>query len=253
VRVRTLGGLPCARSHVQIGGVSGLGAGWIGGEPMFGSGFDALSCVYFVLFFIGVGYAIFLVVSGGLSNIDMPNVDIDVPQVNLPGDVQIPGADVHIGGADVPAAVGLDSPDVSVSPLSPITIATFITVFGGLGVITLQFLDIDPRWSLLIATGGALLCSAAMFVFYSRILIGSQSSTQVRGSELIGVEAEVMVPIGETTPGQVSYVTKAGRMSSVARSADGSAIPRGQFVRIVQATGSQVLVQPIALESEPDG
>jgi membrane protein implicated in regulation of membrane protease activity len=220
---------------------------------MFGSGIDALTCVYLTLFFIGLGYAIFIAVSGGLSNIDVPNVDIDVPQVDLPGDVQIPGAEIHIGGPDVPASVGLDSPDVSVSPISPITIATFITVFGGLGVITLQFFEIDPRWSLLIASGGAIACSAIMFLFYSRILIGSQASTEVRRSELIGVEAEVMVPIGDTTPGQVSYVTKAGRMSSVARSADGSAIPRGQPVRIVQVTGSQVLVQRFTPEPESDG
>jgi len=91
-----------------------------------------------------------------------------------------------------------------------------------------------------------------MFLFYSRLLIGSQASTDVRRSELIGREAEVMIPIGETTPGQVSYATKAGRMSSVARSVDGSAIPRGQFVRIVQAAGSQVTVQPIAPEPEQD-
>lgn len=216
---------------------------------MFGSGFDALSCVYFVLFFVGVGYAVFIVIAGGLSNIDMPNVDIDVPQVNLPGDVDIPGANVHIGGTDLPPA-GLDSPDVSVSPLSPITIATFITVFGGIGVITLQFFKIDSRWSLLTATVGALICSGVMFLFYSRILIGSQASTDVRRSELIGVEAEVLVPIGETTQGQVTYVTKAGRMTSLARSADGSAIPRGQSVRIVRATGPQVVVEQMTVEPE---
>ena len=65
---------------------------------MFGSGLDTLNCVYLALFFIGVGYALFIVLTGGLSDIDMPNVDIDIGQIDLPGDVDIPGADIQIGG-----------------------------------------------------------------------------------------------------------------------------------------------------------
>jgi uncharacterized protein YcgI (DUF1989 family) len=53
------------------------------------------------------------------------------------------------------------------------------------------------------------------------------------------------VPIGETTAGQVTYVTRTGRMSSMARSVDGRALPRGQFVEIVQSSGPQVLVRPL--------
>ena len=78
--------------------------------------FTTLNCVYFALFFVGLGYAIFIAVTGGLSDIDMPDVDIDVPQIDLPGDVEVPGVDIQIGGADI-AAGGLDAPDVSVSPL----------------------------------------------------------------------------------------------------------------------------------------
>ncbi len=213
---------------------------------------DTLNCIYFALFFVGVGYAIFIVITGGLSQIDMPDVDIDIPQVDLPGDVDIPGAGIHIGGPDI-AAGGIDAPDVSVSPLSPITIASFVTSFGAIGVIAVQFFDVDPRISLLWATGGAVLISGLMFLFYSQVLIRAQGSSEVRQSELIGLEAEVMVPIGESSPGQVSYVTKAGRMSSMARSTDGSAIRRGQFVRIVRVMGPLVLVKPIGPDSGDEG
>ena len=89
-----------------------------------------------------------------------------------------------------------------------------------------------------------------MFLLYSRVLIGSQASSQVLRGELVGLEAEVSVPIGESSPGQVSYVTKAGRMSSMARSIDGRPIPRGQFVKIVRSQGPQVLVQPAMPEAE---
>jgi len=203
---------------------------------------STLNCVYFGLFALGVGYAIFILISGGLSDIDLPNVDVDIPQINLPGDVDIPGADIHVGGPDI-AAGGLEAPDVSVSPLSPITIASFITAFGGIGVIASQFFKIDPRWSLVWATGGAVVLSGLMYLFYSQFLIKSQGSSEVKAGELIGLPAEVSVPIGAGATGQVAYNTKAGRMLSMARAVDGGEIPRGQLVKIVRVVGHTVLVK----------
>jgi membrane protein implicated in regulation of membrane protease activity len=208
---------------------------------------DTLNCVYFALFLVGLGYALFVVITGGLSDINMPDVDIDVPQIDLPGDVDIPGADIHIGGADVG---GIDAPDVAVSPLSPITIATFITTFGGVGVLTTQVFGVDPRWSLLWATGSGLGTAGLMYLFVSQFLVRSQASSELHRSELVGIEAEVTVPIGENATGQVTYVTRVGRMSSMARSVDGRPIPRGQLVVIARASGPQVLVKPISTEEE---
>jgi len=204
--------------------------------------FDALNCIYGALLFIGLGYALFIVITGGLSDIDMPDVDIDIPQIDLPGDIDIPGAEISIGGPDIPAG-GFDAPDITVSPLSPITIASFITTFGGIGIISTQLFAVRPEMSLVIAMLSGLGASGLMYVFYSQILIRSQGSTVVGRGELIGLQGEVTVPIGETTPGQVSYVAKSGRMRSMARSVDGNAIPRGQFVRIVRTIGAQVLVE----------
>jgi membrane protein implicated in regulation of membrane protease activity len=212
---------------------------------------NTLNCVYFALFFVGVGYAIFIVITGGLSHIDMPDVHVDIPHVDLPGDVDIPGANIDIGGPDVPFH-GIDAPDVHVSPLSPITIASFITTFGGIGVLSTQFFAVDPRLSLVFATVGGLIVSGLMFVFYSQVLIRSQGSSEVSRGELIGLEAEVTVPIGESSPGQISYETKAGRMTSIARSVDGREIARGRFVRIVRFIGSQALVRPISTRSPED-
>jgi membrane protein implicated in regulation of membrane protease activity len=214
-------------------------------------GFDTLNCVYFALFFIGLGYALFVAITGGLSDVDMPDVDIDVPQINLPGDVDIPGAGVHIGGPDL-AAGGIDAPDVSVSPISPITIATFVTVFGGIGVITTQLFNVSPGMSLVYSLLSALGCSGLMYLFYSQFLIRSQGSSEMRREELIGMQAEVTVPIGESSTGQVTYLTKSGRMNSMARSLDGKPIPRGQFVQIVRTIGYQVLVKPISVEPEEE-
>jgi membrane protein implicated in regulation of membrane protease activity len=210
------------------------------------AGLDTLNCVYFALFFVGLGYAIFVAITGGLADVDMPDVDIDIPQIDLPGDVDIPGADIQIGGGDIPA--GIDAPDVTVSPLSPITIATFITTFGGVGVLATQVFEVDPRLSLLWAVGSALLTGGLMYLFSSQFLVRSQASSELRQGELIGIEAEVTVPIGEGSMGQVTYLTKSGRMSSMARSVDGKPIARGESVLIVRTAGPQVLVRRIPVE-----
>jgi len=202
--------------------------------------FDSLNCIYLTLFFIGVGYALFVVVSGGLSSADMPDVDIDIP-----------GTEIDIVGADVPAG-GLDAPDVTVSPLSPITVATFVTTFGGFGVLSLQVLDVEPPLSLLIATVGGLLLAGVMYAFTSQFLVRSQASSHVRRGEIVGYHAEVTVPIGESAPGQVRYTTKSGRMRSTARSVDGAAIQRGELVTIVRVIGNQVLVRPLSAADEGD-
>ncbi len=202
-----------------------------------------LTCVYFGMFLLGVGYALFIMITGGLSDVDLPGVDIDVPHIDLPGDVDVAGTDIHIGGPDVSAS-GLGSADIRLSPLSPITIATFITTFGGIGVLCLQFFRLDPRLSLLLATAGGVLISGIMFLLYSQIFVRAQASSEIRPSEIIGLQAEVTVPISETSLGQVTYVTKSGRMSSMARSVDGTAIPRGQFVQIVRVVGQVALVKP---------
>ncbi len=210
---------------------------------------DTLNCVYLALFFVGVGYAIFIVITGGLASMDMPDVNIDIPQIDLPGGVEVPGGGIEIGGPDLPPA-GLDAPDIAVSPLSPITIASFITSFGGIGVLATQFFGVSARMSLVWATGGALAISAVMYIFYSQVLIRSQGSSEIHRSDILGLEAEVMVPIGVDTPGQVSYITKSGRMSSTARSATGDPIPRGELVQIERIVGPQVLVRPLLRPDE---
>lgn len=200
---------------------------------------DTLNCVYMGLLLLGLGYALFIVITGGLADIDLPDVDVDIP-----------GADIHIG--DAGGGGGIDAPDVSVSPLSPITVATFVTTFGGVGILCLQLFQIDPRFSLLWAAGGGLITAGLVYAFVSQFLIRSQASSELRQGELVGMEGEITIPIGESTPGQVSYVTRSGRMSSMARSVDGRAIPRGQFVRIVRTIGPQVLVEPIVSKEAND-
>lgn len=208
---------------------------------------ETLNCIYFVLFGVGVGYALVSVVLGGISEIDLPGLDIDLPGIDLqPGE-----PDLHL---DMPFAhdIGhdIDHPEVGFSPLSPITIATFITTFGGVGLLVNVLTPLAPIWGLLIATASGLTTSGAMFLFYTRVLMAAQGSSEVRIGELVGKKAEVTAPIREGDVGEVAFVARGMRVRYLARSADRQAIPRGTDVEIVDEVGNVVVVRP--KRREPD-
>jgi hypothetical protein len=198
------------------------------------AGTSGLDCAYFLTFSVGLLWAIVVVATGGLG-----------------GDVDVPDADV--GGFDIGDADAFDVGSVEVSPISPITIAAFITAFGAFGIIARQMFNVSAPVSLLIATAGGLLLAGAMFLFYSRYLIGSQGSSEVRVRQLVGLTAEVIAPIPENGIGEIAVVAQGSRVTYPARSSQGTGINRGALVVIDQMLGTQALVSPKESSAQPPG
>jgi membrane protein implicated in regulation of membrane protease activity len=204
------------------------------------AGLNTLNCVYFVLFGVGLGYAIIAGLLGGLSHIDLPGIDIDIPGIELhPGE-----PDIHL---ELPFAHSInhdvDHPEVGLSPLSPITIATFITTFGGVGLILNNLTAINPVLGLFLSALSGLALAGMVFLAYTRLLVAAQGSSEVRIGELVGLVAEVIAPIPAGKIGEVAFVARGTRMRSPARSEDGGAIPRGAMVEIVKEAGNVVIVR----------
>ncbi|HDD25339.1 MAG TPA: hypothetical protein ENF52_07875 [Chloroflexi bacterium] len=200
-----------------------------------------LNCIYFILFGVGVGYAIIAAVLGGLSHVEVPGVDVDIPGVDLhPGE-----PDLHL---ELPFAHDIshdvDHPDVGLSPLSPITIASFITAFGGVGLITNNLTTLSPIAGLVISTISGIALSSFIFLVYTRVLMEAQGSSQVESGELVGITAEVITPIPQGKIGEVVIVVRGARVRHAARALDGQAIPRGTLVEVVKEAGSVVIVKP---------
>jgi hypothetical protein len=187
-------------------------------------GLGTIDCAYFLTFAVGLVWAVFVLFAGGAGDVDGPDVDV---------------GDVSFGDMDA-----FDAGSVEVSAISPITISTFITTFGGVGIITRRAFDVPVPISLLLATGGGLFLAGLMFLFYSRFLIGSQGSSEVRVGRLAGTTAEVTVPISEEGVGEIALVAEGARVTYPARSSRGIAIARGTLVVIDQMIGTQALVSP---------
>lgn len=204
-------------------------------------GLATLNCVYFILFGVGVGYALIAAILGGLSHVDVPGVDVDIPGVDLhPGE-----PDLHL---ELPFAHDVshdvDHPEVGLSPLSPITIASFITAFGGVGLITNNLTTLSPIVGLMISAISGVALSGFIFLVYTRVLMEAQGSSQVESGELIGITAEVITPIPPGKIGEVVIVVRGARIRHAARSFDEQAIPRGTLVEVVEEAGSVVIVKP---------
>jgi membrane protein implicated in regulation of membrane protease activity len=194
--------------------------------------------VYAICFGIGLVFAVISAVTAGVFGGDH-------------------GMDHHVdtGGADhgVDAAGGHEAaPDATgghmpeFSPISPVTIFTFITCFGGAGMI---FSRIDATnhafihlpLSLLAGFGGA----AVVFAIFSKVFSATQSSSEARVAGLIGQGATVVTPIPENGVGEIVYVVGGSRYNSHAREESGQPVPTGAEVKITRVVSGSFYVKKV--------
>lgn len=145
--------------------------------------------------------------------------------------------DAHVEGG----SAGHEMPGFS--PLSPTTIATFVTAFGGFGLILSKIEATAPPWrNLPLAALGGFAVAALVFFIFSRIFRATQSSSEGRVAELFGQSATVITPIAAGGVGEIAYVQGGTRYTAPARTDATHDLPNGTRVRIVRAAGSQFYV-----------
>jgi len=132
---------------------------------------------------------------------------------------------------------------VHINFFSPLSITTFLTAFGSFGLITLNAMCLKPLVAIFGSCGAALLLNLIVTTVLYKIFYASQISSIPQISELIGLEAEVITPIGVGKVGEIAYNTKQGRQTSLARSITKEPISRGDSVKIVKFIGTAAYVR----------
>jgi membrane-bound ClpP family serine protease len=151
----------------------------------------------------------------------------------------------HVAGSGGHVEAGADSSDApGISIFSPTIMASFITAFGGFGLIFTQFpktsnAAISAPLSLL----GGLAVAAVMYLFLSTVFRHTQSSSESHVARLVGAEANVITPIPENGMGEIAYVVGETRYTAPARSESGAAVANGRTVKITRIVGTQFYVQ----------
>lgn len=174
----------------------------------------ALDIFYLILLGVGVVYAIIALFAG--MDFDLP---FDIPGFDVPG-------------------------DVSIASVSPISIASFITAFGAIGIIATRGMGLPGMTSVIWAVVGSLAIAGLAHVVFFYVFVAPQASSAVKQSDLIGITAEVTAPIPATSVGEITYVAMGSRQTSSARSANGESIPRGTTVVVESITGTVLNVRP---------
>jgi membrane-bound ClpP family serine protease len=128
-------------------------------------------------------------------------------------------------------------------PISGTTVATFITGFGGGGIVGHYLLQWSVVGGLLLAAASGLALAGAAYLVLELIFKQTQAGAEFDLGSLVGREAEVITSIPEGGTGEVAYLVKGQRDRCAARSADGRAVARGRVVVIDRVMGSTLYVR----------
>jgi membrane protein implicated in regulation of membrane protease activity len=186
---------------------------------------EKIEFVYYVCFFLGFGFA---VLSGLLSGV-------------FSG-----GAEAHVdaGGThvDVSHAHGGEGP-VHFPILSPVTLSMFVATFGGAGIVYKNFLNLPLAAHIPLAAITAVLVALLVAWIFYKLFSLTQSSSEGVAEEVIGMEAEVTVPIPHQGLGEIAYTLRDRRLTNSAKTLDGKELPAQTAVRIVKLVGSTYFVE----------
>jgi membrane-bound ClpP family serine protease len=177
----------------------------------------SIGIVYIGLLLFGVIYALLTGAFGWLSDLGASDVHVD--------------ASGHLDAGHF-------------HPISGTTIATFITGFGGGGIVGHYLLQWSLISGLALASATGLLLAAAAFGVLELIFKQTQAGAEYEVAELVGREAEVITAIPEQGTGEVAYLARGQREKAPARSSGGAAIPKGRPVVIEKVMGQTLYVRP---------
>ncbi len=156
------------------------------------------------------------------------------------------GHDGHVSGSGGHAQAGFDSHGMpGISAFNPLIIASFITAFGGLGIIFHQIPATSSPWaSAPLAMIGGFAIAWILLMLMRTLFRDMQGSSEGITADAIGLLANVITPIPENGVGEIAYVQAGSRYTAPAREEKGIPVANGQAVKITRIVGTQFYVAP---------
>jgi membrane protein implicated in regulation of membrane protease activity len=125
-------------------------------------------------------------------------------------------------------------------------IASFITAFGGFGMVFTEFPATHPAIiSAPLSILGGCLVAGIMYMFFGFVFRHTQSSSESHVGALVNTEATVITPISADGVGEIAYVVGGSRYTAPARVDNAVAVGNGQTVTIVRVVGTQFYVKKV--------
>jgi membrane protein implicated in regulation of membrane protease activity len=129
---------------------------------------------------------------------------------------------------------------------SPTILASFVTAFGGFGLIFSEIHATSSVWlHAPLSFAAAVTVSLLLLWLMNKVFRATESSSEGRVAKLIGQTAAIVSPIPANGVGEISYEQAGARYSAPARDENGGAIATGQTVKITRIVGTQFYVEGI--------
>ncbi len=157
------------------------------------------------------------------------------------------GGDGHGIGTGGHAEAGFDNSGIpGLSFFSPVVLASFVTAFGGFGILLSDVKATSNVWvSAPLSIAGALCVAFGVLALFNTVFSKSQSSSEAHVGAMVGQTATLLSPIPENGVGEIAYVQGSSRYTAPARSEKGAAIGNGEAVRVTRVVGTQFYVERI--------
>lgn len=125
-----------------------------------------------------------------------------------------------------------DASGVNISPLKPIVIVAFVTVFGGIGTIMMK-IGLAAIIALVISLLSGLLIAFIIYRYIVVPLYKAQNTSSASQQELIGLKAKMKLGAKDDKFGRITYAINGNSYSSPAKSIDGKEIHTNEDVVII--------------------
>lgn len=172
--------------------------------------------IYTIVFLVGVIYTVVTFLLGGL---------LDFAHFGGHIDTHIDG---HFDGM---------APTFAVLPMKPITIISFVTVFGGIGIMGTHY-KLNAIVTFIMAILSAYVTAQLLYRVIVIPLYRAQNTSSITQEELVGTIAKVISPVFENGFGTISYVVNGSKCNAPAQHINKKAILQGEDVVIYEIKGN---------------
>lgn len=195
---------------------------------------------YLVCFVVGFSFTVLSFLSGTLHF-----------HFHFPGHVQVPtlghGAGHGGGHATVHGTGGAHGPGHGSGAhfpfFNPMTLAAFLTWFGGAGYLLVRLRHIWIFAGLALATLAGLAGASIVFWFVAKVLMANERDLNPLDYEMVGVLGRVSVPIRSEGTGEIIFAQEGVRKTCAARSEKGDPLAKGEEVLVTRYERGVAYVQ----------
>lgn len=126
---------------------------------------------------------------------------------------------------------------------NPMTLAAFLTWFGGAGYLLVHLRHIWIFAGLVLACGAGLVGASIVFLFVAKVLMANERDLNPLDYEMVGVLGKVSVSIRTGGTGEIIFAQEGVRKTCAARSEDGSPFAKGEEVLVTKYDRGVAYVQ----------